>query len=229
MFSQLFGLQTGVVSVIGSGGKTTLLSTLAQELPGPVLLCTTTHMFPFPEYPLLPGNHAGEIKTALTHSRVVCLGRQDENGKLTAPALPFAQLQELAPWVLVEADGSKHLPLKAHAPYEPVIPPESNHIILVTGASGFGKKIAQAVHRAERFCALTGAAPEAPATPELTARAITREWLAHQVFLNQVETPADWGYAQRFAQALAGSGMEVFAGSLHQGVCRRLYASTKRS
>ncbi len=63
----------------------------------------------------------------------VCLGRPDEKGKLTAPALPVSQLQTLALWVLVEADGSKHLPLKAHAPHEPVIPPESQHTILVAG------------------------------------------------------------------------------------------------
>lgn len=123
MFSQMFGLKPGVVSVIGSGGKTTLLSTLARELPGPVILCTTTHIFPFSEYPLISGEDAGALKAALTRSRVVCLGQPGKDGKLTAPALPFSLLLELAPWVLVEADGSKHLPLKAHASYEPVVPP----------------------------------------------------------------------------------------------------------
>ena len=124
MFSQMLGRKPGVVSVMGSGGKTTLLSTLVRELPGPVILCTTTHMFPFPEYPRIGGDDANQVRDALERSRVVCLGRPDENGKLTAPALPFSQLRELAPWVLVEADGSKRLPLKAHAPHEPVIPPD---------------------------------------------------------------------------------------------------------
>lgn len=222
LFSEMFGVQKGVVSVIGSGGKTTLLSTLAQELPGPVILCTTTHIFPFPEYPLLPGNHAGEIKTALAHSRVVCLGRQEANGKLTAPALPVVQLQGLAPWVLVEADGSKRLPLKAHAPHEPVIPPESRHTILVAGASGFGRPIVQAVHRPEGFCALTRAAPSDVVTPQLAARAILQEGLARQIFLNQVESPADGARAEQFAAILTHAGLEVWAGSLRQGVCRRL-------
>lgn len=106
MFSQMFGLKPGVVSVIGSGGKTTLLSTLARELPGPVILCTTTHIFPFSEYPLISVEDAGALKAALTRSRVVCLGQPGKDGKLTAPALPFSLLLELAPWVLVEADGS---------------------------------------------------------------------------------------------------------------------------
>ena len=218
----MFDLKPGVVSVIGSGGKTTLLSTLARELPGPVILCTTTHILPFSEYPLISGDDAGALKAALARSRIVCLGQPGKDGKLTAPALPFSLLRELAPWVLVEADGSKRLPLKAHAPYEPVIPPESSHTILVVGASGFGASIAQAVHRPERFCALTGAQPQDPVTPELAARAIAREGLSHQVFLNQVESETAWALALRFARALEHSGTQVFAGSLHQGVCRRL-------
>ena len=48
LYSQL-GIQKGITAVIGSGGKTTLLSVLAQELPGTVLLCTSTHIRPFAE------------------------------------------------------------------------------------------------------------------------------------------------------------------------------------
>lgn len=50
----------------------------------------------------------------------------------------------LADYTLVEADGSKGLPLKAHAPHEPVIPPQSNQTILVLGAEGLGRTVAQA-------------------------------------------------------------------------------------
>lgn len=220
--ARAFSLTPGVVSIIGSGGKTTLLSVLARELPGSVLLCTTTHIFPFAQYPLLAGDDASQVEAALARSRVVCLGQPDEKGKLTAPALPFAQLQCLASWVLVEADGSKRLPLKAHAAYEPVIPPESGQTILVAGASGFGGPIAQTVHRPERFCALTGAYPEEPASPELAARAILQEGLARRVFLNQVESSKVWLQAERFARVLTDAGLEVWAGSLQQGVCRKL-------
>ena len=222
LVSQELGVREGVLSVIGSGGKTTLLATLARELPGPVILCTTTHMLPFPGISLLPGDEIQPVREALLGERVVCLGRPDEKEKLTAPALPMSQLQTLVPWVLVEADGSKRLPMKAHAPYEPVIPPESGQTILVAGASGFGRPIRQAVHRPERFCALTGAGLEDLVTPELAARAIAREGLASQVLLNQVEEREDWAAAQAFARALEGSGMAVWAGSLRRGVCRRL-------
>ena len=43
----------GVTAVIGSGGKTTLLRTLSRELPGTVLLATTTHILPFEGVPLV--------------------------------------------------------------------------------------------------------------------------------------------------------------------------------
>lgn len=219
---QELGVREGVLSVIGSGGKTTLLATLARELPGAVILCTTTHMLPFPGIPLLTGDEIQPVREALLRERVVCLGRPDEKGKLTAPALPVSQLQTLAPWVLVEADGSKRLPLKAHASYEPVIPPESRQTILVAGASGFGRPILQAVHRPERFCTLTGAGLEDLVTPELAARAIAREGLARRVLLNQVDERADWAAAQAFARALEGSGIAVWAGSMHREQLARL-------
>ncbi|MFR3878481.1 MAG: hypothetical protein ACLTYW_10430 [Collinsella sp.] len=46
-----------------------------------------------------------------------------ETGKLSAPAEPLNELAQRFDYVLAEADGSKRLPLKAHAAWEPVIPP----------------------------------------------------------------------------------------------------------
>ena len=121
-FPKLLGLRPGVTAVIGSGGKTSLLRRLAEELPGTVLLCTTTHIRPFEEYPLLTAPTPEDIRKALTAHRVLCLGTPCENGKLTAPSLSIETLATLAGYVLVEADGSRQLPLKAHEAHEPVIP-----------------------------------------------------------------------------------------------------------
>ena len=41
------------ISVIGSGGKTSFLRYLSKRLPGTVILTTSTHIFPFPEFPLV--------------------------------------------------------------------------------------------------------------------------------------------------------------------------------
>ena len=122
--NELLGLKKGVCAVIGSGGKTTLLRTLGEELPGRVILCTTTHILPFAGIPLYTGAGEGELERLLAEHSVVCVGQPGAEGKLTASQLPVEVLAGLADYVLVEADGSKRLPLKAHAPHEPVIPPE---------------------------------------------------------------------------------------------------------
>ena len=212
-FSKLLGLRPGVTAVIGSGGKTSLLRRLAEELPGTVLLCTTTHIRPFEKYPLL----TEDIRKALTAYRVLCLGTPCENSKLTAPSLSVETLATLSDYVLVEADGSRQLPLKAHEAHEPVIPAVSRQVICVVGASGFGKPIRESVHRPERFCALTGAATSDPVTPEQAAKAILAEQLCDAVFLNQIDTETQRSLADRFAAALGGSGLRIAAGSLRAG------------
>lgn len=211
---QALGIPTGVVSIIGSGGKTALMERLARELPGSVILCTTTHIFPFSQYPLILSAQAQDIQLGLTQNRVVCLGRPGPEGKLISPAVPMGRLAELADYVLVEADGARHLPLKAHEPHEPVIPRESSKTICVAGASGFGQAVEAAVHRPSVFCRLTGAQPTDPVTPELAARGILLEGLARQVVLNQVESGTDWALARRFSQALRSAGLQVLAGNL---------------
>ena len=88
-FFELLNISPGVTAVIGSGGKTSLLRRLAAEAPGTVLLCTTTHIRPFAEYPLLTDAAAETVLQALTSERILCVGTPCENGKLTAPRLPM--------------------------------------------------------------------------------------------------------------------------------------------
>ena len=147
----------GITAVIGSGGKTTLLRILAEELSGTVILTTSTHILPFAGIPMLVTDDIEQVRRALALHRVICMGTPAAEGKLTAPALPFSVLADAADYVIVEADGSKRLPLKAHASHEPVIPENTRKTVCVVGASGFGNPVKQAVHRPELFCARTGA------------------------------------------------------------------------
>lgn len=64
-FFELLNISPGVTAVIGSGGKTSLLRRLAAEAPGTVLLCTTTHIRPFAEYPLLTDAGGGDHPASL--------------------------------------------------------------------------------------------------------------------------------------------------------------------
>ena len=189
--AELLGVGRGVTSVVGSGGKTSLLAVLARELPGTVALTTTTHILPFAGVPLVTSANAGDVIAALAGSRVVCVGSQAEkDGKLVAPELGMDVLAALAAHVLVEADGSRRLPLKAHAPWEPVIPACSERTVLVLGASGLGRPVRAVVHRPERFCELADCAPDDPATPELVARVANAEALADVALVNQADVAA---------------------------------------
>lgn len=212
-FAEALGVRTGVTSVIGSGGKTSLLAALARELPGTVVLTTTTHILPFADVPLVTSANAGNVRAALAESRVVCVGSQAEkDGKLVTPELGVDALASLADHVLVEADGARGLPLKAHAPWEPVIPACSGRTILVLGASGLGHPVHEKVHRPELFCELAGCTPDDPATPELVARAANAEALADVALVNQADVAPD--AARDLAALLA---IPSFVGSAQTG------------
>ena len=168
--SQLLDIRPGVTAVIGGGGKTTLLRTLGEELAGhhTVLLCTTTKILPFPDLPC--ARTTAELDQLRRSHRLLCAGTDvPGTGKLAAPETPMALLAERFDYVLVEADGAARRPLKAHAPHEPVIPPEANQTICVVGASGFGQPISEAAHRPERYARLAGVPETAEAAPETEA------------------------------------------------------------
>ena len=104
------------------------------------------------------------------------------------------------------------MPLKAHAPHEPVIPPESRDVILVVGASGFGRPIAQAAHRPERYALLVDGKEEDPLTPEAAVRMVKAEGLHRKIFVNQAEE--NLASARKFAALVQGY---IVLGSIQKG------------
>lgn len=212
-----------VISAVGSGGKSTLLEELAHELPGQSILATTTHMLVPENVPYLEDPSGDDVVSALEAAHAICIGKRvpGTEGKISAPSLPAETLREFADHLLIEADGSKRLPLKAHAAWEPVVPVCTDETILLVGASGFGRPIEETVHRPEIFCALAGAGPEDAAAPELVACAIASEYDAgicrpDLIVVNQAEGRERQHQAARLAAELAARRMQlpVFAGSI---------------
>lgn len=213
----LLGISRGVTALIGGGGKTTLMETLASELrrQGTVILTTSTHIMAPEGFPLLLRASQEDIRRTLAAHGVVCVaGSSDAPHKLTAPDMGFDTLAALADFVLVEADGARRLPLKAHAPHEPVIPACAARTIYVVGADGFGRPIREVCHRPERYAALCGAAPDAPVTPAMEARVLLAEgYGSGWVYVNKVETDRDRANAAALSAALPGP---TLSGSLHR-------------
>lgn len=134
-----------------------------------------------------------------------CFGPGDRQA--LRPAEPIDQLAQRFDYVLAEADGSKRLPLKAHAAWEPVIPAATANVVWVVGASGLGRPVAEVVHRPELFCERCGCEPTDIATPERVAQVLNAEMQAlglstARVMLNQADTLADPTMADRFEAAL---------------------------
>lgn len=70
-----------------------------------------------------------------------------------------------------------------------MIPPQSNQTILVLGAEGLGRTVAQAAHRPALYARLAGAEEGSVVTPALAARMLRAEGLHDRVFVNQAD---DW-------------------------------------
>ena len=202
--SEALDVRPGVTAIIGGGGKTTLMECLAAELAAQarVIVCTTTHIYPEQTMPCLVSPTEAEVRAALARAGCVCVGSVSENGKLSAPELPFRTLCALAGYVLVEADGAKRLPLKAHAAHEPVVPPEANQTILVVGASGFGKPMRESVHRAPLAAQALGVGEDTIVTPELWASFLNFEALHTRVLVNQAENEQEQTTARALAAGL---------------------------
>ena len=230
-------IEPDITAIIGSGGKSTLLKTLGLELMragGRVLLCTTTRMFPVAGVPWdgsgrrldaapwkpgalhVPGCTC-EACAGMSRGSICQAGVLDpETGKLSAPAEPLNELAQRFDYVLAEADGSKRLPFKAHAAWEPVIPAATANVVWIVGALGLGKPINEAVHRPELFCERCGCELTDIATPERVAQVLNAELRMlnlnnARIMLNQVDTLSDPAMADRFETAL---GRSVVATSL---------------
>ena len=139
-----------IYAIVGAGGKTGLLKEMAARFRREgksVFATTTTHMF-IEEDTLLTEDAAAIID--VLHSSGYVLAGLPEGLKIRVlPEEVYAQVCDAADVVLVEADGSKHMPLKYPCPAEPVIPENADEIIVVCGLHGLGRAAKDVCHRLE--------------------------------------------------------------------------------
>ncbi len=198
------------VAFVGAGGKTSLIEYLAAgavKRGKRVALTTTTKIFVKEPYILTE-------KTCLHNGpgmpSYLRIGRSLENGKLTG--ITFDEIDilgELFDLVLIEADGSKRLPLKYPAEYEPVIPPRSESIYVIAGLDSLYGTVREKVFRRELFCDRTAISPDEIIGPDLFLRFFSRDALLKDVdeqrctiVLNKFDAPASRGEALKLAGAL---------------------------
>lgn len=224
IFSEALGLAAGdAVALVGCGGKTALANRLAMENRHlPVLFSTTTRILePPPEVtdsrltepdaadgvcPLPPGVH------------LACAPAGEKLCGVSPSAL--ARLRPADGLTLLEADGSRGLPLKGWAEHEPVVPEFVSTAVGVCALWPLGLAFRpELAHRPELFREAAGIRDGERISPEHIAAMVKKMFQKAAgrriLFINQTETPELERAAEEFAERCAG--MRVVAGSVAEG------------
>ena len=199
-----------VISVVGAGGKTSLIFSWARELAASgknVVITTTTHMY-------------RPDRMEEDGIRIVVSDDPERPDKVKAPPAEVLDgLRDTADVVLIEADGSRRMPLKWPADREPVIPDYTDFTVCVAGLSALGRKTSDAIYNADGL-------------PEVLKRETVDINLIHamissreggqkgvrgdfRVFMNQVDDDTDrLASAYRLQQIFAVMGIQSAWGTL---------------
>ena len=141
----------GVHAFVGAGGKSTAVKTAARILGNSgarVRMTTTTRVGieEFSGFTVRMCNTRNELLAALADREPVLLvvaGTTEDGAKYRGLSAGLLECLPLAPdmVVLVEADGSRRLPMKVPRDGEPVIPADSSTVCALMGASAFGEPV----------------------------------------------------------------------------------------
>jgi probable selenium-dependent hydroxylase accessory protein YqeC len=215
-----------MISLVGAGGKTTLMFRLARELflKGKNVVTTTTTKI------LEPASgetaflfiHPDEDKikefvlTHLDQYHHITLARERlESGKLKGVSSGLVNdlwnSREIDT-IIVEADGAAGRPVKAPREKEPVIPSNTTLVVAILGVDGEGTELNEAnVFQAERVSKMTGIAMGEKITNEAMAVLMTHSEGIFKgapssskviAFLNKVDIPNGVGRGKGIAQKI---------------------------
>ena len=164
----------GVISLVGAGGKTSLMYRLARELSGqgaPVLTTTTTKIYtPDRKQSSIvlisesASDLVSEARAILKRKPHITAGGQLIHFQRKLKGYPPETIDALwqsriFQWIIVEADGAAGRALKAPAFHEPVIPQCTKWAIGICGLEAVGKPLSEKwVFRPQRVSKITGLA-----------------------------------------------------------------------
>ena len=150
--------QRELVSVVGAGGKSTLLLQLADELTiaGSSVALTTTTKMGADQIP--PGATVIRSLDEPTGALTFLVGEIDEPKVIGVEPEVVDDLfsSEKFDYVLVEADGARRKSIKAPNNHEPVIPSLTTTVVVVAGLDAIGRRIIDVAHRPENVASILG-------------------------------------------------------------------------
>ncbi len=164
--------EKAVISLVGGGGKTSLMYALARELAAigkKVLITTTTKIYmPVPEeaqatiVSMIPREILKKARKLLDHYPHITLGAEylPDEAKLkgvTPAVLEIIHESNIFDFIIVEADGAAGRSLKACAPHEPVVPLFSDLVVALIGLDVVARPLKEEfVFRSGIFSRITG-------------------------------------------------------------------------
>ena len=201
------------IAVIGCGGKTTLIASLANEFKHKKVLVTpTAKMFPLQGKKIV---HRTTLTGCLSHmplKGIQCLGMLNETtGKLEA--ITQSELETMIlqyDLVFLKADGSNGLPCKGWLANEPVIPLFCTHTIGVVTLNALGKPAdSNMVLHLPEFLKLTGLCCGETITLKALSKMVCADYgMFHNgkgrqsIFVNQAEDNAAAVLAKEWLQGI---------------------------
>ena len=231
---------TTSTAFIGSGGKTTTLFKLAREFKSPAIVTATTHLgkwqVEFADKHIVAETSASieKLEHGL-HGVILVTGKSvgDRTKPITNDLLnelrQFCNYHSIP--LLVEADGSRHKPLKAWSNDEPPIPDFVDTVVQVSGMSGLGKPLTDMfVHRPEIFSKLGGIQTGDIVTTDAVIKVLSHPENGMRnappksrkvILLNQADDPELQSSARSMVEPLLSKCSSVVIASLLHG---KIYA-----
>lgn len=162
-----------LISIVGAGGKTTLLYNLSEELKQfnkKILISTTTHIYIPPKEInndlIISKDRKALLRyvEAIRDKGIYVMGKEITNeNKIKGIDIHLAdELYNTGvfDFMLFEADGGKKKPIKAPAEWEPAVPQSTTVLIGVIGLDSLGRAAGEeTVHRPDEFCIICGCRP----------------------------------------------------------------------
>jgi len=152
-----------LVSIVGAGGKSTILFLLGRDLAassGRVILTTTTKMAADQATePICWSDDPGDVDLVLEPGRPLFVLTGEIPGKVTGPSAESVDRlfrETTADHVIVEADGARSMSIKAPADHEPVIPSHTTTVVVVVGIDAIGRPISDVAFRPELVAKIAG-------------------------------------------------------------------------
>lgn len=210
------------ISAVGAGGKTTTLKRLAleyREMGRRPIVTTTTHMA-WEASPLFLADPSVEAILALLEKEgCVFAGKKAENGKIKIlPPQILEAVLKLENPVLIEADGAKRLPAKFPAAHEPVLLPQTTHVLSVYGLDALGRKIEDVCFRPELMAEflnksmagiLTARDIARLAQSDLAGRKCVEDGMSYSMILNKADTPDRRKAAQEIWESMENKRIKI--------------------